>query len=37
MLIKLAQTAPGSKIEGDLIRRVLPVMQQISESNKDEK
>lgn len=35
MLVKIAQTPAGSAQEGDLVRRILPIMQQIKESNEE--
>lgn len=35
MMIKLAQTPAGSKQEADIVRRLLPIMQQMQESNEE--
>ena len=35
LLLKISQTKPGSDVEGSLVRRILPIIQQAKESNND--
>lgn len=36
MMIKLSQVPPGSKAEGEIIRRMLPVMQQMNQKEEEQ-